>query len=278
MKSRRQRNAIARDKPNAEDIDDPASTSRGGNSRRSAKGKTIAPSTLHTAITRMPVLQEAAGKQTRSPFSVGTSMQRTISRRNADRIGRKSRRTEPQGRYKALRATPITLVTVKPDTISKVDASESEITRKEIYAEIDERPVRFHVDCRATVNVIPKEFTRSRDIAPTDKVLQMRNKAVGARRHVPHDVAESDHTQETLAGIDGCPRSPDTPTWSKSWAVHPTNQSKGTRCCSLQPSTQSVQRCFYCRLSWNVQGSSTSKSLPRRTNPEHSPPEQCLLP
>ena len=103
-------------------------------------------------------------------------MQRTISRRNADRISRKSRRTEPQGRYKALRATPITLVTVKPNTISKVHASESEITRKEIYAEIDERPVRFHVDCGATVNIIPKEFTGSQDIAPTDKVIQMRNK------------------------------------------------------------------------------------------------------
>ena len=87
---------------------------------------------------RMPVLQEAAGKQTRSPSSVGTSMQRTISRRNADRISRKSRRTEPQGRSKALLATPITLVTVKPYTISKVDVSESKITWKEIYAEIDE--------------------------------------------------------------------------------------------------------------------------------------------
>ena len=81
------------------------------------------------------------------------------------------------GEIKALRATPITLVTVKPDTISNVDASESEITRKEIYAEIDERPVRFHVDCRATVNVIPKEFNGSRKNAPTDKVFHMRKKS-----------------------------------------------------------------------------------------------------
>ena len=110
---------------------------------------------------------------------------------------------------------------------------------------------------------------------------------VGTRRHVPHDIAESDDTQEILGGIDGCPRSPDTPTWSKGCTAHRINQSKvgklqGTRCCSFQPSTQSTPRCFYCRWSWNVQGSSTSIGWPRRTPPppppEHSSPEECLLP
>ena len=96
-----------------------------------AIGKATAHIAIHIAITRMPVLQKATRKRTRSPSIIGTTMQRTILRRNADRISRKSRRREPQGRSKALRATPITLVTVKRDTISKVDASESEIARKE---------------------------------------------------------------------------------------------------------------------------------------------------
>ena len=50
---------------------------------------------------------------------------------------------------------------------------------KEIYAEmiLGGQPVRFHIDCRATVNVLPTKYVGSKEIKPTKKVLQMWNKS-----------------------------------------------------------------------------------------------------
>ena len=38
------------------------------------------------------------------------------------------------------------------------------------------KPVRFHVDCGATVNVMPLEHISGEEIQPTNLVLQMWNK------------------------------------------------------------------------------------------------------
>ena len=39
------------------------------------------------------------------------------------------------------------------------------------------KPIRFHVDCGATVNVLPAKFVEQEQIKPTLKVLQMWNKS-----------------------------------------------------------------------------------------------------
>ena len=50
---------------------------------------------------------------------------------------------------------------------------------KEIYAEmiLGGQPVRFHVDCGATVFVLPAKNVKSKAINPIKKVLQMWNKS-----------------------------------------------------------------------------------------------------
>ena len=67
-------------------------------------------------------------------------------------------------------------VTVKPETISTVRQDQ----QQEIYANmlIGDQPVKFHVDCGATVNVLPiKYVTDKKMIQPTERVLQMWNKS-----------------------------------------------------------------------------------------------------
>lgn len=48
-----------------------------------------------------------------------------------------------------------------------------------IYAEmlIKNHPVKFQVDCGATVNVIPKKYIQNEVLSPTPRVLQMWNKS-----------------------------------------------------------------------------------------------------
>ena len=67
----------------------------------------------------------------------------------------------------------IDTVTIKPETISAVGQSQP----KEIYAKmlVRREPVRFHVDCGATVNVMPLKYISEEEIQLTDRVLQMLN-------------------------------------------------------------------------------------------------------
>ena len=53
------------------------------------------------------------------------------------------------------------------------------ISEREIYAQmlINEKPIKFHIDCDATVNVLPSKYVNKEDIQPTKRVLQMWNKA-----------------------------------------------------------------------------------------------------
>ena len=68
-------------------------------------------------------------------------------------------------------------VTIKPETLETVSAI-TETNNKEIYANmlIDRKRVRFHIDCGATVNVIPRKYITAKEITPTERVLQMWNK------------------------------------------------------------------------------------------------------
>ena len=52
------------------------------------------------------------------------------------------------------------------------------VTEREIYAQmlINEKPIKFHLDCGATVNVLPVKYVNKEDVQPTKRVLQMWNK------------------------------------------------------------------------------------------------------
>ena len=65
-------------------------------------------------------------------------------------------------------------VTSKPEMTGTVN-SDSE---REIYAQmlINEKPIKFHIDCGATVNVLPSKYVNKEVIQPTKGVLQMWNK------------------------------------------------------------------------------------------------------
>ena len=73
----------------------------------------------------------------------------------------------------------IDTVTIKPETISAVRQSQP----KEIYAKmlVKGEPVRFHVDCGATVNVMPLKYVSEEKIQPTDRVLRC-----GIKRKLNH--------------------------------------------------------------------------------------------
>ena len=64
----------------------------------------------------------------------------------------------------------------QPDAINAVEQCGD---AKEIYAEmiLGGRPVRFHIDCGATVKVLPAKYVESKEIKSTKKVLQMWNKS-----------------------------------------------------------------------------------------------------
>ena len=65
-------------------------------------------------------------------------------------------------------------VTVKPEKIRSIGQQQS----TEVYAKMLVRgqPIRFHVDCGATVNVLPIKYLTEEKIIPTDRTLQMWNK------------------------------------------------------------------------------------------------------
>lgn len=65
-------------------------------------------------------------------------------------------------------------VTVKPDKISSISQQPS----KEVYAKMIVRgyPIKFHVDCGATVNVLPMKYLAGENIEPTKRTLQMWNR------------------------------------------------------------------------------------------------------
>ena len=65
-------------------------------------------------------------------------------------------------------------VTEKPGTEEVVNA----VMDREIYANrlIDNKPVKFHIDCGATVNVLASKYVNVANIKPTKRVLQMWNK------------------------------------------------------------------------------------------------------
>ena len=65
-------------------------------------------------------------------------------------------------------------MTSKPEMTGTVNS----VSEREIYAQmlINEKPIKFHIDCGATVNVLPSKYVNKEDIQPTKRVLQMWNK------------------------------------------------------------------------------------------------------
>ena len=63
-------------------------------------------------------------------------------------------------------------------TNTEMTGTVNSVTEREIHAQmlINEKPVKFHIDCGATVNVIPSKYVNRQDIQPTKRVLQMWNK------------------------------------------------------------------------------------------------------
>jgi len=65
-------------------------------------------------------------------------------------------------------------VTLKPEMTGIVDS----VSEREIYAQmlINEKPIKFHIDFGATVNVLPSKYVNKEDIQPTKRVLHTWNK------------------------------------------------------------------------------------------------------
>ena len=65
-------------------------------------------------------------------------------------------------------------VTLKPEMTGTVNS----VSEREIYAQmlINEKPIKFHIDCGTTVNVLPSKYVNIEDIQLTKRVLQMWNK------------------------------------------------------------------------------------------------------
>ena len=68
-------------------------------------------------------------------------------------------------------------VTVKLEAVNGVDDSKSPAAEP-IYAEmlVNGSPVKFHIDCGASVNVLPMKYVNKQTLKPTNKTLVMWNK------------------------------------------------------------------------------------------------------
>ena len=61
---------------------------------------------------------------------------------------------------------------------SETTEAVNRVTEREIYAQmlINEKPIKFHIDCGATVIVLPAKYVNKEDIQATKPVLKMWNK------------------------------------------------------------------------------------------------------
>jgi len=99
-----------------------------------------------------------------------------VAKRITSRLNAKQKR---YSRSKSKKTHPVRreflfCVTTKPAMTETVNS----VLEWEIYAQmlINEKPVRFHIDCGATLNVLPSKFVNQGNIQPTKRVLQMWNK------------------------------------------------------------------------------------------------------
>ena len=63
-------------------------------------------------------------------------------------------------------------------TLPEITETVNSVSEREIYAKmlINEKPIKFHIDCGTRVNVLPSKYANKEDIKPTKHVLQMWNK------------------------------------------------------------------------------------------------------
>ena len=81
-------------------------------------------------------------------------------------------------------------VTTKPAMTETVNS----ISEPEIYTQmiINKKPMKFHIDCGTTVNVLSSKYVNRDNTQPTKRVLQMWNKTeLKARRNLLHDHMQS---------------------------------------------------------------------------------------
>ena len=69
-------------------------------------------------------------------------------------------------------------IAVKSANICAVEPSDNSHLPKEIFSEmlIDDKPIKFQVDCGSSINILPKEVIGNCSLAPTSKTLIMWNK------------------------------------------------------------------------------------------------------
>ena len=62
-------------------------------------------------------------------------------------------------------------------TKSEMTGTVNSVMERKIFAQmlINEKPVKFHIDCGAKVNILPSKYVNKDDIQPTKHVLQMWN-------------------------------------------------------------------------------------------------------
>lgn len=69
-------------------------------------------------------------------------------------------------------------IAVESANVCSVEPSDKNYLPKEIYSEIliDDRPIKFQVDCGLLINILPKEVVANYNLVPTSKTLIMWNK------------------------------------------------------------------------------------------------------
>lgn len=72
----------------------------------------------------------------------------------------------------------ITSIAVESANICSIKPSDNSHFPKEIYTEmlIDDRPIKFQIDCGSLINILPKDVVDNYDLTPTTKTPIMWNK------------------------------------------------------------------------------------------------------
>ena len=72
----------------------------------------------------------------------------------------------------------ITSIAVESANVCSIEPSDNSHFPKEIYSEmvIDDKPIKFQIDCGSPINILPKDVVDNYDLAPTSKTLIMWNK------------------------------------------------------------------------------------------------------
>ena len=112
-------------------------------------------------------------------------------------------------------------IAVESADICAVEPSDNSRLPKEIFSEmlIDDKPIKFQVDCGSSINILPKEVVGNCSLTPTSKTLIMWNK-IGHNENYCH---ESSKPQEIFRGVRCSGGKINSLDWSKSCTTHETS-------------------------------------------------------